>query len=300
MNILLCGASGFIGRNLARALSSAGHQVIGTYSGTRSSPPSSLARTLLADFTRDTHTDDWLPRLAGIDAVVNAVGVLRDSRQHPIQAIHTDTPRALFEACAQAGVRKVVQLSALGIEGSSVPYATTKLAAERHLLGLRAQGRLDAVVLRPSLVFGAHGDSSKLLMALAHSPVLMLPRAMLQARIQPVAVGDLAEAVAHLLSPQAPLFDAPLPCVGPVALSMADFINSLRTQLGHHPARILPLPQWATHLSARIGDRIPALPFCSDTLALLDQDNVAPVAGFAELLGRMPVAHQDLVRTAWL
>jgi uncharacterized protein YbjT (DUF2867 family) len=304
MNILLCGATGFIGRNVTRALLSAGYKVAGTSSSAQTPEHArqtlGLERVLPVDFARDTNPSVWLPRLAGIDAVVNAVGVLRDSRQRPIQAVHTDTPRALFEACAQAGVRKVVQISALGIDRCGAPYATTKLAAERHLLGLRAQGKLDAVVLRPSIVFGAHGDSSQLFMALARSPLLVLPQAMIDARIQPVAVSDLAQAVALLFSPQAPLFDSPLPCVGPTALSLADFINSLRTQLGHGPAHVLPLPRWATQLGARIGDHVPASPFCSDTLELLRQDNVAPVEGFAELLGRMPVAHQDLVRTAWL
>ena len=77
------------------------------------------------DYARDTDPAVWLPRLVGIDAVVSAVGVLRDSTKRPMQAVHSDTPKALFDACAKAGVRRVVQISALGIENSDSRYART-------------------------------------------------------------------------------------------------------------------------------------------------------------------------------
>lgn len=294
MNILLCGSSGFIGRNITKALMAAGHRVIATRSPANRGDASSIP----VDFNVDTDPAVWLPRLQGIDAVVNAVGVLRDSRKRPIQAVHTDTPKALYTACAQAGIRRVIHVSALGIEGSHTAYAQTKLATDQHLLALTAQGQLDAVVLRPSIVFGAQGDSSKLFMGLAQLPALMLPQAMIKARIQPVAVGDLALAVTRLLS-EAATVTGVIPCVGPEALSMADFVGSLRAQLGKGEALLMPLPGFMTTLSARIGDQIPAMPFCSDTLSLLDQDNVAPPQAFTELLGRRPIAHQHLVKSSW-
>lgn len=299
MNILLCGSSGFIGRHITKALLAAGHRVIGTCSPAhRSHAHRPDASTIAVDFNADTDPAVWLPRLRGVDAVINAVGVLRDSRQRPIQAVHTGTPKALYTACAQAGIRRVIHVSALGIEGSSTAYAQTKLATDRHLLALTEQGQLDAVVLRPSIVFGAGGDSSKLFMGLAQLPALMLPRAMIKAKIQPVAVGDLALAVTRLLH-EAASTKGIVPCVGPEALSMADFINCLRQQAGKSKAIIWPLPGFMTSLSARIGDQIPAMPFCTDTLSLLDQDNVAPPQGFTEVLGRRPIAHQQLVKTSW-
>ena len=117
MNILLTGSTGFVGRTVAAALTRAGHQVHGGVSPRHRSPG---ALQVPMDFARDTSAQAWLPRLAGIDAVVNAVGVLRDSRARPIDAVHQHTPVALFDACAQAGVRRVVHISALGIEGLSL------------------------------------------------------------------------------------------------------------------------------------------------------------------------------------
>ena len=137
MNILLTGSTGFVGHTVAAALTRAGHQVHGGVSPRHRSPG---ALQVPMDFARDTSAQAWLPRLAGIDAVVNAVGVLRDSRARPIDAVHQHTPVALFDACAKAGVRRVVHVSALGIEGSATRYATTKRAADTHLLALAQQG----------------------------------------------------------------------------------------------------------------------------------------------------------------
>ena len=149
MHILLTGSTGFIGNTLQTALQRAGHTVHGGVSP--------RSRTLLPgqvpmDFAHDTTAAAWLPRLEGIDAVVNAVGVLRDTRARPIDAVHRDTPIALFDACAQAGVQRVVHISALGIEGSSTRYAQTKRAAEAHLQTLATQAKLRPAILRPSVV----------------------------------------------------------------------------------------------------------------------------------------------------
>lgn len=294
MNILLCGASGFIGRHIHQALTRAGHEV----RPTTTRPVDKAGQALPVDFSRDTKAAVWQSRLQGVDAVVNAVGVLRDSRRRPIKALHTDTPGALFDACAQAGVRRVIQVSALGIDHVDVPYATTKLAAEQHLKDLTKRGQLDGAILRPSIVFGAGGASSKLFMALAQCPALIMPRTMIRARVQAVAVGDVADAVVRLLA-EARNFKSIMPCVGPQAQTMAELVACLRQQLGKEAALVLPLPNLMTTLGARIGDQIPALPLCSDTLALMQQDNVAAPQPFAELLGRAPIAPQDLVSTSW-
>ena len=286
MNILLCGASGFVGRTVRVALEAAGHTVTGPELG--------------IDFCRDVTPAAWLPRLQGIAAVVNAVGVLRDTARRPMQAVHVAAPAALFDACAQAGVRRVVHVSALGIDKAQVPYATTKRAAEQHLLALNAAGRLDGVVLRPSIVFGRGGASSSLFMALARSPVLLAPRAMITARVQPVSVRDLAEAAGRLLDPGlARHVTGVLPCVGPAPLTLAEFVISLRRQGRHGRPLVCAQPDWLTRLSVIIGDRVPALPLCTETMALLQHDNVADPLPFAAVLGRPARPVDTLLQTSW-
>lgn len=286
MNILLCGASGFVGRTLRSALETAGHAVTGPGLG--------------IDFCRDVTAAVWQPRLRGIDAVVNAVGVLRDTARRPMQAVHVDAPAALFDACAEAGVRRVVHVSALGIDAAQVPYAVTKRTAERHLLAHTDAGRLDGVVLRPSIVFGRGGASSGLFMALARSPLLWAPKAMIDAQVQPVSVRDLAEAVVRLLAPgEAGGFNGVLPCVGPTPLTLAEFVVSLRRQGGGGQPWVQAQPDWLTRLSVAIGDRITALPLCTETMALLAHDNVADPQAFATVLGRGARPVDTLVQTSW-
>jgi len=279
MKVLVCGARGFIGRHITAALRAAGHEVLGTVSA----QPGPGERQV--NFARDTTAAAWRPRLAGIDAVVNAVGVLRDSARRPMTAVHLLTPMALFAACAQAGVRRVVHVSALGIDGGSTPYARTKLAAERQLLERSAHGELDGVVLRPSVVYGPGGASSQLFDTLSHLPLLPLPAAAVNAKIQPIHVRELAEGVVRLVS------DSSSGCgtiavAGPRALTLPAFIGELRAQRGRSPARTWALPERWTRLSARLGDALPITPWGTQTLALLSIDNTADPSPFRAVLGR--------------
>lgn len=294
MNILLCGASGFMGRAIGQALRHEGHRVIATHSPSRHT----LADAMPVDFAKDTDVATWLPRLVAIDAVVNAVGVLRDTPGRPMQAVHQDTPRALFQACAQAGVRRVIQVSALGIEGNRTRYAQTKLAADQCLLALTASGQLDGLVLRPSLVFGRGGDSSELFMLLARSPVVGLPLAVLQGRVQPVSLPDLAEAVTRLLGATSEITGV-LACVGPQPMRLGEFVACLRAQQGRRPARVFGLPQVISRWSARLGDHLHWAPWCSETEALLAQDNVGAPEPFARILGRAPTPPDQFMGTTW-
>jgi nucleoside-diphosphate-sugar epimerase len=83
MNILLCGASGFIGRHIALALRAQGHHLIAGQSTLPMSEQHGEACCAM-DFSTDHTTAHWLPRLAGVDAVVNAVGLLRPTRHRSL------------------------------------------------------------------------------------------------------------------------------------------------------------------------------------------------------------------------
>ena len=141
MKILLTGANGFIGRYLLAGLLSDGHDVVPAVR--RPSETDRLLaspRSIKVDFNRDTKVGDWLPRLAGIDAVINCAGILQERPGQSIAAIHAAAPIALFKACREAGIKRVIQISAISTEAAAgTAYAATKTRLRgrtiAHVLG---------------------------------------------------------------------------------------------------------------------------------------------------------------------
>ncbi|MEK7919688.1 NAD(P)H-binding protein, partial [Burkholderia contaminans] len=107
-------------------------------------------------------------------------------------AVHRAAPCALFTACCRAGVRRVIQISALGVERGNTRYFASKCAADRFLKTLP----IDFRIVRPALVYGTDGASARFFRMLASLPVQVLPAGGHQ-RLRPVHVDDLAEVVAR-------------------------------------------------------------------------------------------------------
>ena len=151
MVVFLTGASGFIGRHLAAALAQAGHTlVLGLHNA---ATPVLHGRVIAIDFSEDVDAAAWRPRLQGVDVVINAVGVLRATGPKGFDALHVDAPRALFEACEQVGVRRVIQISALGADDEAVSgYHRSKREADRYLASLElwpnGRGRAGGAIAR--------------------------------------------------------------------------------------------------------------------------------------------------------
>src|SRR5687767_9268312 len=162
--VLLTGASGFIGRSVAAVLERRGHEVVRVVrdrdEASRAHP---AHRYVAADYVRDHAASDWTPRLAGIDVVINAVGIFRERGAQTFETIHVRAPRALFSACAALRI-KVVQVSALGADaGGTSAYHRSKREADDFLLRVCPA----AVVAQPSVVFGKGGASARLFTTLA-------------------------------------------------------------------------------------------------------------------------------------
>lgn len=285
MRILLCGANGFVGRHIESALLNAGHTVIRGVR--RANAPQDIA----IDYCNDIEIETWIPRLNGIDAVVNAVGVLRDSRTQPMARLHDAVPRALFAAAAKIGIKRVVQISALGVgSGIDAPYMRTKQSADDFLQTLN----IDWAILRPSLIYGADGAGTLLFMRLAQLPFLMMPEGGKQL-VQPVHVDDLAEAVARLITSDEGQLRRIVECVGPEAVSIGGLISSFSTQRGKSQPTIVRIPDAILRLLTWIGDRVPAMPIGSDTLTMLSAGSTGCVDHFAELLGHPPRSFRQFI-----
>lgn len=283
MRILVTGATGFIGSALVDALLARGHTpvpAVRDIAAARRRWPT-LA-PVAADFVHDTDPAAWRPRLAGIDAVVNAVGVLRESRAQPFSALHEAAPRALFDACVAAGVARVVQISALGADDAAASaYHRSKRAADAHLHALPLQG----CVLRPSLVFAPHGASASLFLRLAALPLAPLPGGGAQ-EVAPVHLDDIVAAVLALLEhPDPPrVLDAP----GPRCMPLRAYLGALRRSLGLGRLRVLAVPMPLVRVVARWMARLPGSLVDADTVGMLERGNCASPDALAAVLGRMP------------
>lgn len=286
MRILLLGANGFIGSRLLARMLAEGHEVRAAVRDPvrlkRRFPPVEAVRV---DLNRFVRSEDWRPLLVGVEAVVNAAGALQSGRGERLEAIHELAPGALFQACLEAGIRRVIHLSAISADPEAgTEYARTKHAAEQRLRGLD----LDWVILRPSLVYaeGSHGGTS-LLRALAACPwVTPLPGRGDQP-FQPIHVDDLAETVSLLLR-QPHLSRLTLEPVGPERLTLAEIVRRLRAWLGLPPTRSLPVPLSVVRAVARIGDLLGAGPFRTTAVEQLLHGNAGDPAPFMAATGLRP------------
>jgi len=283
MNILLTGATGFIGQHLLRALLAENHQVT-----VCCRQPGQLLRqfpnlkTITLDFANATDSNDWLPHLQHIDAVINAVGIIKESRRARFEQMHHLTPAALFKACAQMQIKKVMQISALGAElDAATEYFTSKAKADAVLQALD----LDWFIFKPSLVFGSGAKSMGLLTALAALPVTPIIDDGEQA-VQPVAIKDLQQAVLLALKPQTPPRQI-INAVGPQPISFITLLSLLANRLGR---KLSPF-----HVSGAWLSALSPLAVCLDepilnkqSIAMLQRGNTADAKSFTDYLDHSP------------
>ena len=277
MRILVSGARGFVGSALAARMVAAGHDV---WNGVRRVRGS---RDVLLDYTQPFDKQAWRTRLEQFDAVVNAVGILVESGRQSFETLHHAGPVRLFEAAAAAGVRRVLQVSALGAATGDTPYFRTKLAADRRLMELPLAWQ----ILRPSLIYGPFGDSAKMFRLLARLPLVPLPAGGHQA-VQPVHIDDLCEAALRLIDPAM----QPQQCidaVGAKALEYRAMLAAYRQSMGYAPALALPIPGALIALAAQTLGRLPGVILTPDNWKMLQAGSTADPAPFAALLGREPL-----------
>lgn len=287
MRVLLTGASGFIGGRLMDALLRKGHRVVAV---SRRTPPAADAQVqhLAKDFAESLNASDWEGAVQDMDVVVNAVGILREQGTQRFDALHHRAPAALFEAAAAAGVRRVVQISALGADDNATTgYHRSKKAADDALLSLN----VDGIVVQPSVVIGTGGASTAMFTMQARLPLIPIPGQGRQI-IQPVHVDDLVEVLVALATKDetAKRYTGQrVAVVGPEALTMREFYTRLRTALGlSSPARFMNIPMWYMGMMAQAGRWIPGSPLDPDTLSMLERGSSAAADDTRAILGREP------------
>ena len=244
--ILVVGVTGFIGAAVACRLHAAGAHIVGV---SRSAPKSAVPlRHVRLDIARATDPSAWRPHLDGIDAVVYCAGTLQEGPGKSLHAVHEAGPAALWRACAEAHVRRVVHLSALGVEHAASDFSRSKRAGDRALM----ESGLDWVILRPSVVIGRNAfGGAALLRGLAALPILPVPEP--AGALQVVHIDDVLETVLFFLRPGAPAHLA-LDVVGPHPWRLEELVGLFRRWLGWRPADAFRLPRWLAAAAFGFGD----------------------------------------------
>lgn len=261
--VLVVGAGGFIGGYLVSALRARGWHVLLGMRAARS-----VGQVRACDLARLTTPASWQPLLEGVDVVVNAAGILREGAGQSFQVVHHDAPLALARACAQGGVRRFVQVSALGLPQDGA-FIASKHAFDAELLALP----LSAVVLRPSVVYSASGSygGTSLLRALAAFPGASLLPGHARWPVQPLAAEDLGEVVAAAAGGDVQgVFEVG----GPRPMPLRDYQLAWRRWLRIAGQRALAVPQWMVAATVVAGEWLGRGPVSAIMWAMLRRGNV--------------------------
>lgn len=272
-HILVLGGTGFVGRSLCEKLvtrsgGASGRVVVPSRRPYRAAAIRSLPTVEVV--RADIHVDRDLARLVrGADVVINLVAILHGSAE-AFKKVHVDLPRRLSKACQEAGTRRLVHVSALGVQADATSnYLRSKAAGEAML---QASG-LAVTVLRPSVIFGEH-DHFINLFAQLQAVFPVMPLAGSAAQFQPVWVEDVASAIVACLM-DASTIGLTIECAGPQVFTLGELVK-LAGKWAGHTRPVLPLPMFMGQLQALAMECLPGEPLMSrDNLASMKTPNVA-------------------------
>ncbi|MDZ7786587.1 MAG: NAD-dependent epimerase/dehydratase family protein [Halofilum sp. (in: g-proteobacteria)] len=275
--VTVFGGTGFLGAAIARHLDGQGLavRVAARHPGARLPGAASACEADLADPAAVARA------IAGARMVVNAVGLYRESAAASFETVHVDGAARLARAAREAGVARLVHVSGIGADpGSPSRYVAARGRGEA---AVRAAFP-DAVILRPSVLFGEQDAFLATLARLVRLPVVPLFGTG-RTRLQPVHVDDVAAAVAALAGDAGGRVRL-LELGGADVLAWREIVTRVARHRGRRPL-LLPVPFAAWRALAACAAVLPAPPITRDQLALMAADNVATGPGF-DALGLQP------------
>ncbi len=264
MRILVTGATGFVGRHIVQALGSQHHDLVLTSRTPQAGMDGHDWRCI--DFATAHSPDDWRDLVENVDLVINAVGIFKPTGAQSFEALHDRAPRALFEACKRAGVKRIIQISALGTDESATSaYHLSKQRADDALARLGVEW----VVLRPSLIIGSDGESWRFFNALASLPVTPVIGEGTQP-LQPISIDDVTKAVlASIHRPEAAGYRINL--VGGESVTLKTYLQALSKWLHRSKFSPVPIPYGLAGVLAGAGHLLADMPFNRQAVSMLKE-----------------------------
>ncbi|HEY6281866.1 MAG TPA: SDR family oxidoreductase [Burkholderiales bacterium] len=271
---LITGATGFVGQAMCRKLLACGWNVTGTIRPALhavSELPQGVAPCSVGSLGPGT---DWRKALSGIDVIVHLaarVHIMKEIAEDSLmefRQVNTHATERLARMAAQTGVRRLVFLSTIKVNGENTgnqaftetdtpnpqdAYAISKWEAEQALKRVADETKLEIVILRSPMVYGpgVKGNCLRLLQAVQRG--MPLPLASVHNRRSIIFLGNLVEAIiAGMTSPQAK-GKIYLVC-DDEHISTAELISRIARALGR-PARLWPFPAKLLHLAAKLAGK---------------------------------------------
>jgi len=276
-SIVILGGTGFVGSHLVPRLVRSGHEVI-LLSRNREKRRDSGVIPGVRVRTTDVFDRRALEQhFASADAVINLVGILTPHGRDTFQRVHVDLTATVIQACRDAGVRRLHQMSSLKAGQGESQYLKSRGAAEALV---KASG-LDWTIYEPSVIFG-RGDGlvTRFAKLLRLAPVLPLARP--HAKMAPVFVGDVVEAIVRCVDNRDISSSRVFELYGPQVLELKQIVTEIRDVAGYRRA-VLGLPDSLGRLQAQVAQLVPGKPFTVDNFLSLKTDSVGKVDGLAAL-----------------
>jgi uncharacterized protein YbjT (DUF2867 family) len=290
------GGSGFIGRYVVQRLAARG-DVIPV--GCRRAEEARFLMTFgnvgqIAAVNIAIDDEQVLPAfLDGAGAVVNCVGILAERGRQTFERVHHLGPARLARLAREAGVERLVHISAIGADSRShSAYARTKAQGEAAV----RDSFPTATILRPSIVFGPEDQFFNRFATIAMlSPALPVIGGG-RTRFQPVYVGDVADAMLKCLDDPATA-GRTYELGGPKTYTFRELIELLLVEI-RRKRLLIDVPFAAAELQARLMALLPNPPLTPDQVELLKGDNIVSSGALTlGTLGITPTAVETILPT---
>ncbi len=282
-NVTIFGGSGFVGRHLVKRLAEKGVRV---RVAVRDPEAAAFLQPMggvgqIAAMRVNIRDPEGVRRaVRGADAVVNAVGILYPFGAQKFEAIHHQGAHTIAEATRAEGVARFVHVSSIGADAdSSSTYAASKGRGERAVAAIDAA----ATIVRPSVIFGPEDGFFNRFGAMARlMPALPLPGGG-HNRFQPVYVGDVAQAIVHILEDGA-TSGLSYDLGGPRVHTFKELMQLVLEVTGRRRL-LLPIPLEVLKFKATFLQLLPVPPLTRDQVELMKYDNVCEegAPGLADL-----------------
>lgn len=298
--VTIFGGSGFVGRQVARLMAKNGW---GVRVAVRRPDEALFVRTygavgqVVPVLCNIRDEDSVRAAMADADAVINCVNLTSRKGKSTFQSVLVDGAANVARVAAQTGVARVVHVSGIGVDPDSASkYVAAKARGEAAVLELFP----DAVVLRPSVIFG-NGDTfyNRLASAARLGPVMPIVGG--KTRLQPVHVDDVAEVAAK--AAEGEITPGIYELGGPEVQTMREVVGDV-LKMTNRRRLVLNMPFWLAGIGAGVLDGVQLLTgglftnkiLSRDQVALLRQDNVVSedAKGFVDL-GIQPTAPEAVI-----